>query len=93
MVLHRCIDLGTPTEKYPKAAYYSDNGEKFQRMVFYDFNSLYPFAFQQNLPTGPGLCLKRQGSYFKLDSMHQSGKQSSLMAIEWLEVIIRLIKH
>jgi len=86
IVLHRFIDLGRPTSRYPIAAYYAENAEKFRRMVFYDFNSLYPWAFQQNLPTGPGLCFEKNGGAFKLRSMHQHGKNSSLAAVEWIEV-------
>ena len=86
MVLHRMVDLGEPKTKYPKSVYYAKNGEKYKRMVFYDFNSLYPYAFQQTLPTGPGICFEKQGEKFNLRSMHQCGKASSLMAVEWLEV-------
>lgn len=37
------------------------------------------------MPTGPGLLYEKQGSYFKISSMHACEQKSSLMAVEWLE--------
>ena len=89
MVLHRMIDLGKINPLYPQSVYLADNGDKYKKMVFYDFNSLYPYAFQQSLPTGPGLAFqKAQNGKFCIKSMHQSGKNSSLEAVEWLEVTL-----
>ena len=62
MVLHRMIDLGDVDPNKPRAVYFGKNGKKYKRMTFLDFNSLYPYAFEQPLPTGPGLLLCRDGT-------------------------------
>ena len=94
MVFHRMMVVGQQNflrengEPLPEAALKTPNGEYFQRITSFDFNSLYPFALKQELPTGPGLLFEKRGNQFKMRSMHQSGKNSSLECIEWLEVII-----
>ena len=37
------------------------------------------------MPTGPGLLFEKRGDLFNIKSMHHCEKQSSLMAVEWLE--------
>ena len=87
MVLHRMISLHEPSPEFPLTVFQNSDGDRYKRITTYDFNSLYPFAFSQDLPTGPGFLLSRDNNEFKLKSMHQSGKQSSLMAVEWLEYL------
>lgn len=88
MVFHRMIDLRPGSVSYPKNAYQSENGKRYKRMTFLDFNSLYPKALSQSLPCGPGLLYSQKGNFFHIKSMHTSEKTSSLMCAEWLEVII-----
>jgi hypothetical protein len=47
--------------------------------------SLYPEALRQDLPCGVGILYEGANGIFKMKSMQNSGKQSSLSAIEWLE--------
>ena len=88
MVFHRMIDLGEINPLLPKAVYYADNGKRFVRLIFYDFNSLYPYVFGKNLPVGPGFLFEKNSKgTFSIKSLHQSGKKSSFRAIEWLEYL------
>ena len=75
MVFKRLIDLGPVDDKYPRAAFYAANGEKYKYLDFQDFNSLYPWAIQSDLPCGPGIVFTKSGSKFKMVSMNSSGKK------------------
>ena len=65
MVLHRMISLEEPSGDLPPAVHYAPNGDRYKRVTTFDFNSLYPFAFSQDLPTGPGFLLEKEGTQFK----------------------------
>ena len=45
----------------------------------------YPHVFQMGLPTGPGLFYRKINSHFKIESMLECGKSSSLESLEWLQ--------
>ena len=64
MVLHRMIDLGEPNPNYPKGIYENADGKRYKKLASYDFNSLYPYAFSQDLPTGPGILIKKEDSSY-----------------------------
>ena len=84
MVFKRLIDLGPVDDKYPRAAFYAANGEKYKYLDFQDFNSLYPWAIQSDLPCGPGIVFTKSGSKLKMISMNSSGKKASKESLEWL---------
>ena len=80
----RMIDLGPVDERFPKAAYYAANGKKYKSLDFQDFNSLYPFTLQGNLPCGPGILFSRHGDKFQLVPMNVCDKKASKESLEWL---------
>ena len=89
LVLHRLIHITEGERIYPDAAYDAPNGDEFKKMLFLDFNSLYPHSVQNELPTGPGLFLRRKhnSTNFKIHGMLKTGKKSSMEALEWLEFL------
>lgn len=88
LVLHRLVHVTEGPKIYPDAAYQAKNGEDFQKLLFLDFNSLYPFAVKNELPTGPGLFLRRKNnSNFKIHGMLKTGKKASIESLEWLEFL------
>ena len=52
-VLHRCVLLDGSDG--PDAAKFAPNGDPYTAVIPYDFNSLYPWALLQDMPTGPGV--------------------------------------
>ena len=55
-VSHRHINLNNdPEKKYPKSTQFAANDEKFTCVTFLDFNSMYLWAQQQDLPLSPGI--------------------------------------
>ena len=55
-VSHRHINLNKdPEKKYPKSTQFAANDEKFTCVSFLDFNSMYLWAQQQDLPLSPGI--------------------------------------
>ena len=42
-------------------------------------------SLSQSLPCGPGLLYTKNGTNFKMVSMRQVGKKSSIASLEWLE--------
>ena len=40
MLFHRMVELNPQERKYPASVYDAKNGQPYQRLVFYDFNSL-----------------------------------------------------
>ena len=86
---HRLVHLTEAEKIYPEAAYTAPNGKRFERLSFYDFNSLYPNSVRNDLPTGPGLFLRRKhnSTNFKIESMLSMGKKASIESLEWLEFL------
>ena len=88
LVLHRMVHLSNDLKIFPDAAYDAPNGDRFQKLLFLDFNSLYPNSVKNDLPTGPGLFLRRKNnSNFKIESMLSKGKNASIESLEWLEFL------
>lgn len=88
LVLHRMIHLSNDLKIFPDAAYDAPNGNRYQKLLFLDFNSLYPNSVKNDLPTGPGLFLRRKhNSNFKIESMSSSSKNASIESLEWLEFL------
>ena len=87
MVLHRMAEVNPRERKYPASVYEAPNNKPYQKLEQWDFTSLYPHVFSQSLPTGPGLLFEKENNFFNIKSMHDSGKRSSLEAVEWLEYL------
>lgn len=89
LVLHRLIKLNCSDPEVPKAARQASSGKEFKAIKQLDFNSLYPYAFEGDLPTGPGFYLKKIGNSFRLISMDKTGSNISLESLQWLEYVAR----
>ena len=89
LVMHRLLHLTKDERVFPEPAYVAPNGQNYEKMLFLDYNSLYPYAVKNELPTGPGLFLRRKhnSTNFKLHGMLRTGKKSSMEALEWLEFL------
>ncbi|CAG5104401.1 Oidioi.mRNA.OKI2018_I69.chr1.g1235.t1.cds [Oikopleura dioica] len=68
----------------PKNAKYAPNGDRFTKITFLDFNALYLYAQNQEMPTTPGIRWIREGDSFRKQIM---AKGNSLVALEWLTYI------
>ena len=81
-VSHRHINLDDdPEGKYPKSTQFAANGDLFKCVTFLDFNSMYLWSQQQNLPLSPGLnWTLYKGRFTK--SVMRSGV--SLGQLQWL---------
>ena len=83
--LHRAVLLDGSVG--PEAAKKAPNGNDYSAIIPFDFNSLYPWALLQDMPTGPGIhwdCKDKDGndrSYFVKKNMLPS---SSLQEFQYL---------
>lgn len=80
-VYHRHIDL-TGSSNSPKNSRIAPNGQKFSHVVMLDFNSMYLYSQEQNLPCGPGIEWALKGNIFKKSVMIS---QISFPQIQWLQ--------
>lgn len=92
LVLHRLIKLNSSDPNIPESARVAPNGKKYVKIMQEDFNSLYPHAFEDYLPTGPGFFLKKVGNSFRMISMDKSGKNVSTPSLQWLEYMAAEMK-
>jgi len=83
-VHHRAVVLNSQDPEIPKSARIAPNGEMFTKLLQVDFNSLYPYAFRGDLPTGPGIKLIRKKDQFYLKSLDHSQNKCSLESLQWL---------
>ena len=85
-VYHRMTDLSDQPD-LPRSAQFSENGEKFTRIQFFDFNALYLYAQKQPFPATPGIHWKwvdKRGGFFAKGSMAPG---VSFAQIQWLVFI------
>ena len=76
----RDINL-TPSES-PPASKIAPNGNPYTALLFLDFNSMYLWSQQQDMPLGPGLrwIQSKRGFYKKVLQ-----EQTSFSAVQWLQ--------
>lgn len=82
-VYHRMTDLSNQPN-VPRSSQYAENGEKFTRIQFFDFNALYLYAQRQPFPATPGIHWKwidKNGGFFAKNSMVPGVSYSQ---IQWL---------
>ena len=82
-VYHRMTDL-SGQQDLPKSAQFSENGDKFTRIQFFDFNALYLYAQRQPFPATPGIhweFVEKRGGFFSKSSMAPG---VSYAQIQWL---------
>ena len=79
---HRMIDL-TDNPDSPSAAKFAPNGDRYEGLVAYDFNSLYPWSMTKELPCSPGIAwdLDNTGQFFKKSTMMAG---TSMVEIQYL---------
>ena len=86
--LHRAVLLDGSDG--PEAAKKAPNGESYTAVVPFDFNSLYPWALLQNMPTGPGIHWNLSGrdgqakKYFTKQTLLPSSSMSELKYLTYL---------
>ena len=76
----RDINL-TPSES-PPASKIAPNGNPYTALLFLDFNSMYLWSQQQDMPLGPGLrWIQSKRGFFKKVLQ----EQTSFSAVQWLQ--------
>jgi len=69
---------------FDKSVYCVPNGNRYQRLVSYDFNALYAYSMKQDLPTGLPFYYRRQkDNTFKME-IAGSSSGWSLECLDWL---------
>lgn len=68
----------------PRNAKYAANGERFTKITFLDFNALYLYAQNQQMPTTPGIRWTKHGNNFRRQIMSTG---NSIVALQWLTFI------
>ena len=88
-VYKRHVTLDENEEAAPKAKF-SARGKKWQRIEFYDINSMYPTTYQEMFPCGLGYEWNTApgGS---LTKKLMTNKQISMESLEWLDYISQVI--
>ena len=82
-VYHRMTDLSGQAD-LPKSSQFAENGDKFTRIQFFDFNALYLFAQKQPFPATPGIhweFVEKRGGFFSKTTMAPG---VSFSQIQWL---------
>ena len=83
-VYHRYIDLSTDLNIDYLDAQYNDSLDLYTCLTFLDFNALYLYCMDQQMPTGPGLKWERKDHYFRKVCMKEG---TSFKAMQWLTYI------
>ena len=83
IVFHRHAEI-KQTGSFHESVYTVPNGDKYNRLVSYDFNALYAYAMKQDLPTGlPFYYRKKADATFKFEiAGSMSGWSSD--AMDWI---------
>ena len=82
-IFHRRVVLGADG---PAAATTAPNGDPFSFFSFWDFNSLYLFSQDQELPLGPGVVWEKSKSkYFSKKPMAPGVSKSQLEWLMWVQ--------
>ena len=85
-VFHRHAEVGLE-HKYGKNVHCLENGNPIKRIVSYDFNSLYAYCMEQDLPCGPGICYEKEKNGFRWKSMLKKTSNWSMQSLEWLNYL------
>ena len=83
LLFHRHVEIKNEG-LFDDSVYTTENGDKYKRVVSYDFNALYGFAMKNDLPTGIPFYYKKQfnGSFSFIIAANKSGW--SYEALSWL---------
>ena len=74
---------GDPT--LPSSAQIAPNGQRFTKICFFDFNSLYLFVQQLSFPATPGILWTKHRKKFFYKKIMASG--NSMQALQWLSYV------
>ena len=84
-VYHRYIDISSTALNVDYLdAQFNDNLDLYTCLTFLDFNALYLYCLDQQMPTSPGIKWERTNNYFGRICMKEG---TSLKAMQWLTYI------
>ena len=69
----------------PYAAKHAPNGDPLTCFSFWDFNSLYLYSQDQDLPLGPGVLWEKNGAWFNKTMMDRSVSRGQIEWLMWLQ--------
>ena len=85
---YRHVDLGDVDPTLDTSVYFNQDGEKFQKIVQYDANSLYPTVMLEEMPTGLGVFLRQSSSGLQPEVMQGKTRSNySEISLEWIDMM------
>ena len=77
----RDIDLMTDTS--PESARFAPNGFRYTAIIFVDFNSMYLWSEEQDMPLTPGIRWLKNGLFFSKHSLAYT-HGASFKSLQWI---------
>ena len=76
-------DIDLMTDKSPESARFAPNGSRYTALLFEDFNSMYLWSEEQDMPLTPGIRWLKNGSSFSKHSLAYT-HGASFKSLQWI---------
>jgi len=83
MIILNFRDIDLMTETSPESARFAPNGSRYTALLFEDFNSMYLWSEEQDMPLTPGIRWLKNGSSFSKHSLAYT-HGSSFKSLQWI---------